>query len=258
MATLKHPLVEDRIIEGQGTCREQWLSAFKQHPLSPLNLEKFQSKRIVIVAPHPDDEILGCGGLMQQLICLNCRLVIVAVSNGTQSHPHSSKYSPDQLNRIRPQESWVALDRLEVSEYADRIALNLPDGQIHLHTGQLWQALDKLVQAEDILICSYAQDGHPDHEAVGKTVQTFALAHELSYFHVLIWAWHWAQPFDPRINWQQASAYALTEPQLIKKRQAIMQFKSQIEADESTGNAAVLTPAIIERLLMPWEVYLCE
>ncbi len=37
-----------------------------------------------------------------------------------------------------------------------------------------------------------------------------------------------------------------------------MQFKSQIEADESTGNAAILSPSIIERLLMPWEVYLCE
>ncbi|RPE31386.1 LmbE family N-acetylglucosaminyl deacetylase [Acinetobacter sp. BIGb0102] len=258
MAALKHPLVEDRIIEGQGTSREQWLHAFEQQPLSSLNLEKFQSKRIVIVAPHPDDEILGCGGLMQQLISLNCRLVIVAVSNGTQSHPHSSKYSPEQLDRIRPQESLAALHCLEVSDFAQRIALNLPDGQIHLHTEQLWQALDKQVQAEDILICSYAQDGHPDHEAVGKTVQAFALAHDLSYLHVLIWAWHWARPLDPRINWQQARAYSLTQSQLIKKRQAIMQFKSQIEADESTGNAAVLSPAIIERLLMPWEVYLCE
>ena len=143
-------------------------------------------------------------------------------------------------------------------ECVQRIALNLPDGQIHLHREHLWQELDKLVKAEDILICSYAQDGHPDHEAVGKTVQAFALAHDMSYLHVLIWAWHWARPLDPRINWQKARAYNLTQAQLIKKRQAIMQFKSQIETDESTGNAAILSPAIIERLLMPWEVYLCE
>ena len=103
MADLKHPLVEDRIIEGHGTSREQWLHAFEHQPLSLLNFKKFQSKRILIIAPHPDDEILGCGGLMQQLIMLNCQLVIVAVSNGTQSHPHSTKYSPDQLDQIRPQ-----------------------------------------------------------------------------------------------------------------------------------------------------------
>ncbi|MBJ9955617.1 PIG-L deacetylase family protein [Acinetobacter courvalinii] len=258
MGTLNHPLVEDRIIEGLGTSKAQWLHSFEQQPLSPLNLEKFQSKRIVIVAPHPDDEILGCGGLMQQLITLNCRLLILAVSNGTQSHPHSTKYTPEQLDQIRPQESLAALECLGVAEHAQRIALNLPDGQVHLHQQQLWQQLDKLVQAEDILICSYAQDGHPDHEAVGKTVQAFASAHDQHCLHVLIWAWHWARPLDPRIDWQKARAYRLTEPQLIKKGQAIMQFKSQIEADESTGQAAVLSPAIIDRLLMPWEVYLCE
>lgn len=42
------------------------------------------------------------------------------------------------------------------------------DGQIHLQTDQLNQALSQIVQLEDILICSYALDGHPDHEAVGK------------------------------------------------------------------------------------------
>ena len=45
MAALKHPLVEDRIIEGQGTSREQWLHAFEQQPLSLLKFKKFQSKR---------------------------------------------------------------------------------------------------------------------------------------------------------------------------------------------------------------------
>ncbi|MBD0122789.1 PIG-L family deacetylase, partial [Acinetobacter baumannii] len=42
--------------------------AFKKNPLDRLNLKLFQSKRVVIVAPHPDDEVLGCGGLMQQLV----------------------------------------------------------------------------------------------------------------------------------------------------------------------------------------------
>ena len=44
MAALKHTLVEDRIIEGQGTSREQWLHAFEQQPLSLLNLKNFTLK----------------------------------------------------------------------------------------------------------------------------------------------------------------------------------------------------------------------
>jgi len=258
MGTLTHPLVEDRVISGEGTSKFRWLEAFKKQPLDGLNLQLFQSKRVVIVAPHPDDEVLGCGGLMQQLVKENCHIIIVAVSNGTQSHPHSTKYSPDQLNDLRPQETLAALDSLGVSDHSERIALNLMDGQIHLQTHQLNQALSRIVQPEDILICSYEFDGHPDHEAVGKTVQVFAKAHQLLCLHVLIWAWHWAEPLDPRIDWSKAKAYALTENQLIKKHQALMQFKTQIEADESTGNSAVLSSSAISRLLMPYEVYLSD
>ena len=258
MGTLKHPLVEDRIIFGEGTAKEQWLKVFKEQPLAPLDLELFCSKRVVIVAPHPDDEVLGCGGLMQQLIALDCKILILAVSNGTQSHPNSTKYSPDQLNILRPQESLAALNCLGVAESAERIALDLQDGQIPFQTHQLWQSLEKSVQADDIVICSYALDGHPDHEAVGKTVQAYANAKQILCLHVLIWAWHWAEPLDPRIDWQRAKAYHLTEEQLTQKHQAILQFKSQIEADETTGNMAVLSPSTINRLLMPYEVYLSD
>ncbi len=85
--------IEDRMISGEGTPEFMWLEAFKKNPLDRLNLKLFQSKRVVIVAPHPDDEVLGCGGLMQQLVEQNCHIVILAVSNGTQSHPHSVKYT---------------------------------------------------------------------------------------------------------------------------------------------------------------------
>ncbi|WP_347018615.1 PIG-L deacetylase family protein [Acinetobacter calcoaceticus] len=258
MGTLKHPLVEDRVIFGEGTSKEQWLKAFKEHPLAPLDLELFRSKRVVIVAPHPDDEVLGCGGLMQQLIALNCKILILAVTNGTQSHPNSTKYSPDQLNVLRPQECLAALNCLGILESTERAELNLLDGQIHFQTHQLWQSLEQIVQADDILICSYAFDGHPDHEAVGKTVQAYANAKQLLCLHVLIWAWHWAEPLDPRIDWQRAKAFHLTEEQLTKKHQAILQFKTQLEADETTGNAAVLSSSAIKRLLMPYEVYLSD
>lgn len=258
MGTLKHPLVEDRIISGEGTSKVRWLEAFKQHPLDLLDVQLFRSKRVVIVAPHPDDEVLGCGGLMQQLVEENCRIIILAATNGTQSHPHSTKYSQAQLNDLRPQETLDALNSLGVSDHSERIALNLMDGQIHLQTEQLKQALSRIVQPEDILICSYAFDGHPDHEAVGKTVQAFAKAHQLMCLHVLIWAWHWAEPLDPRIDWSKAKAYTLTEQQLIKKHQSVMQFKTQLEADESTGNSAVLSSSAISRLLMPYEVYLSD
>ena len=166
---------------------------------------------------------------MQQLIALNCKILVLAVSNGTQSHPNSTKYSPDQLNILRPQESLAALNCLGVAESTEHIELNLLDGQIHLQTDQLWQSLGKLVQADDILICSYEFDGHPDHEAVGKTVQAYATAKQLLCLHVLIWAWHWAEPLDPRIDWHRAKAFSLTQEQLTKNIKQFCSLKPSLK-----------------------------
>jgi hypothetical protein len=65
-------------------------------------------------------------------------------------------------------------------------------------------------------------------------------------------------PLDPRIDWHRAKAYKLTKEQLAKKHEAILQFKTQIEVDQSTGKAAILSPNTISRLLMPYEVYLSD
>ena len=40
----------------------------------------------LIVAPHPDDEVLGCGGLIAQTVALTGRVYIVFLTGGESSH----------------------------------------------------------------------------------------------------------------------------------------------------------------------------
>ena len=56
MGTLKHPIVEDRIIQGEGTALEEWQQSQQLHHLKALELSKIfpLNSRICIVAPHPD------------------------------------------------------------------------------------------------------------------------------------------------------------------------------------------------------------
>ncbi|RYY78210.1 MAG: PIG-L family deacetylase [Moraxellaceae bacterium] len=250
--------VQDRVIYGAGTSKQTWLNWPGLHQLSNLELAQHfhANQRVVIIAPHPDDEILGCAGLMQQLHELKRDMLLMAVTNGTQSHPESSIYSPVQLNHIRPQESLQALKVLGVQATVQRIALDIEDGTISLAQDKLYQLLGKHVQPNDILVCTFAKDGHPDHEATGNTVQRFANDQQLACYQVLIWAWHWASPNDGRIPWQQALKLELTAEQLALKKQAIDCFKSQIETDSSTQQQPILPSTAIERILMPYEVYL--
>ncbi|WP_164662932.1 PIG-L family deacetylase, partial [Pseudomonas viridiflava] len=68
----------------------------------------------VIIAPHPDDEVLGCGGLMRQLAQLERTLLLISVTDGTASHPGSPLWPVQRLSSTRPQESAEALERLEI------------------------------------------------------------------------------------------------------------------------------------------------
>ena len=255
-----HPIVGDRVIEGDGTSQEAWKnwSGLQDMPRFDITKSFAPHKRVCIFAPHPDDEIIGCGGLLQQLTANGNPIVLIHVTNGTQSHPNSTIYTQEKLNTIRPQESVQALEILGVAHQVTTVALNLADGEVFAQQEQFYQKLSTIIQADDILITTFMRDGHPDHEATGQVVASFAKQHHLACYQVLIWAWHWAKPADNRIPWHCAMRVDLTTEQLQRKIEAITCFESQITLDESTGNPPILSPQTIARISQPWEVYLYE
>lgn len=255
-----HPIVGDRVIEGDGTSQDAWKnwSGLQDMPRFDIAKSFAPHQRVCIFAPHPDDEVLGCGGLLQQLAANGNPIVLIHVTNGTQSHPNSHVYSQEKLNIIRPQESIRALEVLSVAHQVMTIALDLTDGNVFAQQDQFHQKLSTIIQPNDILITPFMHDGHPDHEATGQVVVSFAKQHHLACYQVLIWAWHWAKPADSRIPWHCAMRVDLTTEQLQRKIKAIACFESQITADDSTGNPPILSAQTIARVSQPWEVYLYE
>ncbi|WP_130804011.1 PIG-L deacetylase family protein [Acinetobacter ihumii] len=257
MAFIKNQHQPERLIYGVGTSLKQWQQSETLNQLPVCDVARtFPAKqRVLIIAPHPDDEILGCAGLIQKLAKLKREVVLVAITNGTMSHPNSSYYTPEMLNQIRPQESLQALKMLDLDIHIERIALNIMDGQITNHTDLLYQALQNITRPDDILITTYEMDGHPDHEVAGQVVKYFAQQHELFCYRVFIWAWHWAEPDHPSLNLEQCFKIELDWAEVEQKRRAITCFQSQCVADPSTDQAPILSLFTIERILQPFEVY---
>ncbi|MDO5769117.1 MAG: PIG-L family deacetylase, partial [Psychrobacter sp.] len=251
-----HPIVGDRVIEGEGTSEHEWQSwqGLKDLPQLAIPDTIRPHKRVCIFAPHPDDEILGCGGLLQHLAASGNPIVLIHVTNGTQSHPESQIYPPEKLDTIRPQESRAALEVLGIAHQVTVATFELTDGNVFNEQQQFNQKLAAIIQADDILVAPFRHDGHPDHEATGQVVASFAKQHNLSCYQVLIWAWHWAKPADSRIPWHHAVRLDLNANQVQRKAQAINCFKSQITVDESTGNPPILSAQTIARICQPWEV----
>ena len=255
-----HPIVGNRVIEGDGTSQEAWQNWVGLQDLPRFDIAKSfaPNQRVCIFAPHPDDEVLGCGGLLQQLAANGNPIVLIHVTNGTQSHPNSQIYSQESLDTIRPQESVKALEVLGIAHQVTTIALDLTDGNVFSQQDQFQQRLTSIIQPNDVLITPFMRDGHPDHEATGLVVASFAKQYHLACYQVLIWAWHWAKPADNRIPWHHAMRVDLTTEQLQRKIEAIACFESQITADESTGTPPILSAQTIARISQPWEVYLYE
>ncbi|MFD1257693.1 PIG-L family deacetylase [Mucilaginibacter terrae] len=69
----------------------------------------------LVLAPHPDDESLGCGGLITLLRQRGCLVTIVVTTDGSQSHPNSKEYPEAARIALREKEIKEALALLQVS-----------------------------------------------------------------------------------------------------------------------------------------------
>lgn len=210
-------------------------------------------QRLIVVAPHPDDEILACGGLLASLRGRERDLLLISVTDGEASHPGSNHWTEHRLRRQRPQESRHALQRLGLDVQAlEWQRLGLKDTAVARDEAYLVNHLSQLLQAGDQVLCTWRGDGHCDHEAVGRACAQAAQARGAQLLEVPVWAWHWAEPEDPRLPWQRACKLRLDHDALQRKQQAIAAHVSQMASDD--GHPPVLPAATLECLMQPFEL----
>ncbi len=211
--------------------------------------------RAVILSPHPDDEVLGCGGIMQLLARGRRSLLLVSVTNGSASHPSSQFWTSERLGVIRPQESAEALRRLGLSmNELQWIHGGFPDTEVSAHLNELKQFLRTYLRPTDVVFTPWRDDGHPDHEAVALAALGVAAEIGAAVHEVPVWAWQWASPEDPRIPWERACKVPLGRWTQARKRHAIQAFASQLAPDPESDAPPVLTPATLARLQQSFEM----
>lgn len=110
---------EENPIDAPGTAEEEWRAWTSLADLPELDVSGWRS--VVVVAAHPDDEVLGAGGLMALLADRRVRLRLVAVTDGEASHPGQD------IAARRIAESAAALRHIGACEV---IRLGLPDSGV--------------------------------------------------------------------------------------------------------------------------------
>lgn len=118
--------------------------------MEELNL---QNKKILIIAPHPDDESIGCGGVIG-LYANQCTIVLMTDgSKGIEGVPR------EKVSDIRRKEFLNAMGIAGVkswvfAEYKDGELINYPDCMAQIDFG-----------GYDYIFLPWGNDNHPDHSA---------------------------------------------------------------------------------------------
>ncbi len=247
--------VASRDIVGTGTSETIWNASRLRSELPRVHSAALVQvgERAVIVAPHPDDEILGIGGLLALLAEQWRDISIVAVSDGDASHPGSTRWPAHSLPRQRQSETETALTRLAAFN-AQILRARLPDGALSSVEDRLVDVLAQHVRPNDVVVSTWRYDGHPDHEAVGRASARAAANANALHVEYPVWMWHWAKPGDTRVPWHRAARVDLSTAAMARKSWAMTAFVSQLEADPSTGRAAIVPPEVQRYFHRPFEV----
>lgn len=157
--------------------------------------EKVIGRRdVLVVAPHPDDESLGCGGLLAWAAASGNRPRVLFITNGEQSHPGSVLYPPAKLARLRQGEALEACAALGLANDAVTF-LSAPDsGLLALDAAQkrgLTRAIAQWVSLSGraALCIPASSDPHGDHIATHWLVRGATRPPEVELYAYPVWTW---------------------------------------------------------------------
>jgi LmbE family N-acetylglucosaminyl deacetylase len=228
----------------------------------------------LVLAPHPDDETLGCGATIARKRASGTPVRVLVAADGRSSH-RSAVIDPDELARTRAGEVVDACRVLGVGE-ADLVRLSFEDGTLDTRQEELADAIAEQLDdvAPDEVRLPAARDWHPDHRALslalgralrGRRDPPLILEHPVWLWVHGPWDADSGGPWAPRrpvafaTGFLRPSAWARaqlvsTAGYLEQKRRALLAHRSQ--TTNLTGEASWVTfdDEFVASFLLPFEI----
>jgi LmbE family N-acetylglucosaminyl deacetylase len=227
----------------------------------------------LVLAPHPDDETIACGGLIAAKRSAGHRVDVVVATDGATSHT-STVLTPDELVEVRRAEVREATSRLGLAN--DQLhLLELPDGRLGQYAASATRALESLLSTHeyDQVFLPSRRDWNADHRALAAIGATVAGPHPSSarlysypvwFFEP--WAWYdpgasrpakaWQSLIRPIVGLGRARVLGLdVDGVLAIKVHALEAYQSQLINLTGEADWAVLPRSLIDRACATVELY---
>jgi LmbE family N-acetylglucosaminyl deacetylase len=217
-------------------------------------------RRPLLLAPHPDDESLGCGGLIAAACDAGVAPVVVILTDGVASHPDSPTYPPRKLRALREQEARHAVAALGLPPqhlyFVRATDTRLPAAGAMFETYMKRLGVIGRRHACSLVLAPWQADPHCDHETAALMAARLAAETGWALLSYPVWGWlrDGAEWFDePRRNGWRLDISA----QMARKLQAIAAHESQYGGliQDSPGGFT-LPPELLRIFARSFEVYI--
>ncbi|MDR4509897.1 MAG: PIG-L family deacetylase [Candidatus Brocadiaceae bacterium] len=189
-------------------------------------VEGLDEKNVLVLSPHPDDDIIGCGGTLQKYRGRGAEITSVYMTDGRKGNPC---YGEEELVSIRRREAKTAAEIIGIQKL---IFFDNRDRELSV-TPKTIAELSKIlkeIQPEAVFL-PFIMDNHPDHAV---TTQIFLEAIK-SLPPVMCYAWGIWTPLPCFNVVVDITSYA------DLKRTALAAHKSQTELIDLVGGVFSLS-----------------
>lgn len=176
--------------------------------------------KALIIAPHPDDEVLGCSGLIQHMIENRKQVHVIILSGGGKSHQSCCRVNESTLIDSRRNLSRKAAEKLGLP-LSQLYFLDYPDGNISFNkseTLRLQTLIDKI--SPDAIFIPHKGEGWSDHIEAGNIVREIIRTKStpIQLYEYCVWFWYYNVW---NIDWKNAFLLKMNQKEHQLKLKAI-------------------------------------
>lgn len=180
----------------------------------PINI----SGKIIIIAPHPDDEALGCGGLIARLCAEKNPPHIAVLTGGGGSLRGRSDISETEVANARRELTLDSAKQFGLPEENIHF-LDFQDGDIGACPEKEMSRLRQLINNlnPDNILVPHNSEGWPDHLAA-RDIGIELAPEKAAIWEYCVWMWYYNVW---NLDWKNAAVLSMSDTEHSTKLRAV-------------------------------------
>jgi LmbE family N-acetylglucosaminyl deacetylase len=211
------------------------------------------TRSCLVLAPHPDDETLGCGATIMRKLDAGSAVHIAVVTDGATWPPQRSA---QENIATRSAELHAATGILGVNPNSVS-QLGLPETNLHQVEEQLLDAVSDMVAAHrpDEVFATSEADPHQDHAALASAVRRVLTGTGTRLLAYPIWQWERPRRWLRTWSGGGRPEVVRTDGYVSRKQRAIAVYRSQLSTQAGGEFEVGLKPWFVRRFVGRFEMF---